>query len=181
MARRYLMVPAPVQVPVQLQHCAHSRVVWNLALELSQWGQAETYGNAERRTRGDGTTYVHQKHRPVRPRPDLAAQFRMLAEARQAFGWLAAGSSSVQQQALRDFDKAMSAFLDPKNLARHPGRRTKKGMQGFVIRDARVRRVSGKWGQVHVPKAGWVRFRWSRDLPGGKLGMARVTLDRAGR
>jgi len=49
-----------------------------------------------------------------------------------------------------------------------------------VIRDVRTRRVSRKWGEVHVPKCGRVKFRWSRPLPENP-GMARVTLDRAGR
>jgi transposase len=49
-----------------------------------------------------------------------------------------------------------------------------------VIRDTKVRRVSRKWGEVFVPKCGWVRFRWTRPLP-DKPGMARVMLDRAGR
>jgi transposase len=35
-------------------------------------------------------------------------------------------------------------------------------------------------GEVFVPKCGWARFRWTRPLP-AKLGMARVTMDRAGR
>jgi putative transposase len=35
-------------------------------------------------------------------------------------------------------------------------------------------------GVIQVPKCGWVRFRWTRALP-PKLGMARVTCDRAGR
>ncbi len=43
-----------------------------------------------------------------------------------------------------------------------------------------MRRVNRRWGELRVPKCGWVRFRWTRALP-GKLGMARVTLDRAGR
>lgn len=162
------------------EHCAHARFVWNLAYELSQWGTLETYGEARRCTRDDGTTYVHQKRRPVRPRPNYVAQAHMLAEARAEFEWLAAGSSSVQQTALRDFDKAMSAFLDPKNPASHPKPRTKRGTQGFVVRESKARRISRNWGEVFVPKCGWVRFRWSRDLP-AELGMARVTLDRAGR
>jgi putative transposase len=181
MARRYRMTPnAGRETAVMLEHCAHAAFVWNLACELSQWGTLETYGEAERRARDDGTTYVHQKHRPVRPRPKLAGQCRMLTEAREEFDWLRAGSSSVQAQALRDFDHAMSAFLDPKNPAKRPGFRSRRGTQGFVIRDAKARRVSRNVGEVYVPKAGWVRFRWSRDLP-AKLGMARVTLDRAGR
>lgn len=82
-------------------HCAHARLVWNLACELSTWGTPETYGEAERRKRDDGTTYLHQRRRPVRPLPvrplpGRAGQCRMLAEARAEFGWLAEGSSAVQ-------------------------------------------------------------------------------------
>jgi putative transposase len=43
-----------------------------------------------------------------------------------------------------------------------------------------VRRLSRKVGEVWVPKAGWVRFRWSRTVPPGAKSY-RVTLDRAGR
>ncbi len=53
-----------------------------------------------------------------------------------------------------------------------PGRGTAPG--------SAERRLSRRWGEVHVPRCGWVRFRWTRQLP-GRLGMARVTLDRAGR
>jgi transposase len=40
--------------------------------------------------------------------------------------------------------------------------------------------VSRKVGEVWVPKAGWVRFRWSRDVPPDAKSY-RVTKDRAGR
>ena len=40
--------------------------------------------------------------------------------------------------------------------------------------------MSRKTGQVWVPKAGWVRFRWSRAVPPGAKSY-RVTMDRAGR
>ena len=40
--------------------------------------------------------------------------------------------------------------------------------------------MSRKAGQVWVPKAGWVRFRWSRTVPPGAKSY-RVTMDRAGR
>jgi putative transposase len=43
-----------------------------------------------------------------------------------------------------------------------------------------VRRLTRNWGQVRVPKVGWVRFRWSRDVPGDTRSF-RVTRDRAGR
>jgi hypothetical protein len=40
--------------------------------------------------------------------------------------------------------------------------------------------VSRTAGQVRVPKAGWVRFRWSCVVPPGAKSY-RVTMDRAGR
>jgi putative transposase len=51
----------------------------------------------------------------------------------------------------------------------------------FCLRDTKVRVCSRKWAEVAVPKLGWVRFRLSRVLPEGVLGMARVTHDKAGR
>jgi putative transposase len=138
-------------------HCAHARFVWNLCVEQQSWwrpGRGSAPGNAERQ--------------------------RQLGEARAAEPWLREGSSSVQQQALRDFDKAMAAFFDQRNPAGRPRFRSRRGVQGFVIRDTKVRRVSRGQGEVYVPKCGWVRFRWTRPLP-AKPGMARVTLDRAGR
>jgi putative transposase len=89
----------------------------------------------------------------------------------------------VQQQALRDFARAMAGFF-----ARTHGRPSwrKAGRdEGFRVTGRRgrqwdVRRLSRNWGQVRVPKAGWVRFRWSRDVPAGARSF-RVTRDRAGR
>ncbi|HEX5496285.1 MAG TPA: hypothetical protein VFX70_17100, partial [Mycobacteriales bacterium] len=43
--------------------------------------------------------------------PNLAVRSRQLTEARAEFGWLAAGSVTVQQQALRDLGQAMGDFF----------------------------------------------------------------------
>ena len=99
--------------------------------------------------------------------------------------WLAAGSETVQQQALRDFSRAMTAFFDPDNPAGRPSWRKAGRDEGFRITGRRGRqwdvlRVSRKVGQVWVPKAGWVRFRWSRAVPPG-VKSYRVRMDRAGR
>src|SRR5215471_12686463 len=156
-AVRNRLCPAAAQVGILSRHCEDARVVWNLAVEQQSWwwpGRGAAPGGAERQ--------------------------RQLAQARAAEPWLREGSSTVQQQALRDFDRAMAAFFDPENPARCPGFRSKRGPQGFVIRDTKVRRISRKHGEVFVPKCGWVRFWWTRPLP-AKPGMARVTLDRAGR
>jgi transposase len=79
----------------------------------------------------------------------------------------------------------MAAFFDPANPARRPGWCKAGRDEGFRITGRRgdqwdVRRVSRHVGQVRVPKVGWVRFRWSRDVPSG-VKSYRVTMDRAGR
>lgn len=139
------------------RHCQDARFVWNLAVEQQSWWWP-----------GRGSP------------PSSPDRQRQLAEARAAEPWLRGGSSSVQQQALRDFDRAMTAFFNPENPAGKPRFRSKRGIQGFVIRDTKVRRLNRRWGQVHIPKCGWVRFRWTRVLP-ARLGMARVTVDRTSR
>ena len=143
-------------------HCGHARYVWNLAVEQhTHW----------RRGRESAPGYLEQ--------------CRQLTEARAEHAWLAAGSQMVQQQALRDFAAAMAAFFDPHNPARRPTWRKAGRSEGFRIVGRRgrqwdVRRLSRKTGEVWVPKAGWVRFRWSRPVPPGARSY-RVTRDRAGR
>ncbi len=111
-------------------------------------------------------------------------QCRQLTAARAEHPWLAAGSQTVQQQALRDFAQAMTAFFNPANPAGRPSWRKAGRDEGFRVvgrgRQWDVRRVSRKVGQVWVPKAGWVRFRWSRAVPPDAKSY-RVTMDRAGR
>ncbi len=139
-------------------HCGHSRFVWNLAVEqLSHW----------RPGRSSAPCYLEK--------------CRQLTVARADNPWLAVGSQTVQQQALRDFAQAMAAFFDRKNPAGRPLWRKAGRDEGFRItgRGSQwdVRRVSRHVGQVWVPKAGWVRFRWSRAVPPG-VKSYRVTLDR---
>jgi putative transposase len=159
---RYRLYPTPAQEAVLREHCAHARYVWNLAVEQ------------------------HGHWRPGRAgAPGYLEQCRQLTAARAAHPWLAAGSQTVQQQALRDFTQAKTAFLDPANPARRPRWRKAGRDEGFRITGRRgvqweVRRVSRHTGQVRIPKVGWVRFRWSRDVPPG-VKSYRVAMDRAGR
>jgi transposase len=83
----------------------------------------------------------------------------------------------VQQQALRDFDQALRNWWA--GTHRRPRWRKVGIDEGFCIRDVKMRRISRKGAEVHVPKVGWVRVRLSRPL--GPHGMGRVTRDRAGR
>jgi transposase len=89
----------------------------------------------------------------------------------------------VQQQALRDFAQAMAAFFDPENPAGRPSWRKAgrdEGLRVVAVKPNEVRRLSRRVGEVWVPKAGWVRFRWSRAVPSG-VKSYRATMDRAGR
>jgi transposase len=54
-----------------------------------------------------------------------------------------------------------------------------EGFRIVALRSGHVRKLNRNWGQVFIPKAGWVRFRWSRAVPEAKS--FRVKLDRAGR
>jgi putative transposase len=133
---RYRLFPAPAQQAVLQDHCGHARYVWNLAVEQhSHW------------------------HPGRRNAPGYLEQCRQLTQARAEQPWLAAGSQTVQQQALRDFGRAKAAFLDPGNPAGRPSWRKAGRDEGFRITGRRgqqwdVRRVSRKTGQVWVPKAG---------------------------
>ena len=158
---RYRLLPTPAQEAVLREHCAHARYVWNLAVEQ------------------------HSHWRPGRTgAPGYLEQCRQLTQARAENPWLAVGSHTVQQQALRDFTRAMTAFFDSGNPAGRPSWRKAGRDEGFRIvgrgRQWDVRRVSRKVGQIWVPKAGWLRFRWSRAVPPGAKSY-RVTRDRAGR
>ncbi|MEV0406126.1 transposase [Actinoallomurus sp. NPDC050550] len=157
---RFRLAPTPAQEQALLEHCSQARYVWNLAVEQ------------------------HQHWRPGRAgAPGYGEQSRQLTEARKAFDWLAAGSQTVQQQALRDFAQAMAGFF-----AGTHGRPTwrKAGVhEGFRIVGSRgrhwdVRRLSRKVGEVWIPKVGWVRFRWSRQIP-EETKSFRVNRDHAGR
>jgi putative transposase len=159
---RYRLLPTTAQQAVLRDHCGHARYVWNLAVEQhSHWhpGRASAPGYLE--------------------------QCRQLTQARAENPWLAAGSQTVQQQALRDFARAMAAFVDPANPAGRPSWRKAGRDEGFRVVGRRgrqwdVRRLSRNTGEVWVPKAGWVRFRWSRPVPPNAKSY-RVTRDRAGR
>jgi transposase len=151
------MYPTLEQQAALLEHCRHARYVWNLALE--QWSMW---------TRDRG------------PTPGFAGQCRQLTEARAAFGWLRAGSQTVQQQALRDFDQAVSNIY----AGTHRGPTWRKAglHEGFRIvggQATRIVKLNRKWARVLVPKVGWVRFRLSRAIPEAKS--YRITRDRAGR
>jgi putative transposase len=171
---RYRLYPTPTQEQTLLEHCAHARYVWNLAVEQRSWWL------------------------PGRPTPGYVEQCRQLSQARAANPWLAAGSVIVQQQALRDFHAAYTSWFaslrawrtryartrpQERPAAPSPPSWRKRGRsEGFrivAVGAQDVRRLNRRWGVVLVPKLGWVRLRWSRAVLTARS--YRVTRDRAGR
>jgi hypothetical protein len=138
--------------------CSHARFVWNLAVEQ------------------------HQHWHPGRgSAPGYLEQCRQLTAARAEHPWLAAGSQMVQQQALRDFAQAMANYFG--GTHDRPSWRKAGRYEGFrvvALKPGDVRRLSRHVGEVRVPKAGWVRFRWSCPVP-PDVKSYRLTRDRAGR
>jgi len=114
---RYRLLPTATQEAVLRDHCAHARYIWNLAVEQhSHW------------------------HPGRKNAPGYLEQCRQLTAARAEHPWLAAGSQTVQQQALRDFIQAMAAFYDPQNPARRPSWRKAGRDEGRVTQDR-----AGRW------------------------------------
>ena len=155
---RYRLQPTPEQESALLSHCSDARYIWNLAVEQHAWWRP-------------GRTSA----------PGYLEQSRQLTAARAANPWLAEGSQTVQQQALRDFDQAVRNFFA--GTHRRPTWRKAGQHEGFrvvAVKPGDVRRLSRHRAEVKVPKVGWVRFRWSRPVP-GDVKSYRVTRDRAGR
>jgi putative transposase len=151
MSIRQRLYPDTMQVAGLVEHCHHARFVFNIGLEQrSMWTR-------DRHNRG-----THPEHGVLdAARVTTASQMRELAQLRAELDWLRAGSSSVQQAALRDLDRAYANFFAGR--AKYPTFKRRTEREGsFVIRDLTVRRLNRKWGVVAVPKVGLVRFKISR-------------------
>ncbi|MFG1923818.1 RNA-guided endonuclease InsQ/TnpB family protein [Cryptosporangium sp. NPDC048952] len=154
---RFRLYPTSGQEALLAEHCRHARFVWNLGLEQRlMW----------RRERG--------------PTPGYHGQAAQLTEARRAEPWLAAGSQTVQQQALRDLDRAWTNFFA--GTHGRPTWRRRGQHEGFRIvgpQASRFRQDNRRRSSVLIPKVGWVALRQTRELPVAKS--YRITCDRSGR
>jgi putative transposase len=57
---------------------------------------------------------------------------------------------------------------------------THEGFRQVGLKPRHIKQLSRRYGQVWIPKVGWVRFRWTRTIP-DTVKSYRITLDRAGR
>lgn len=138
MSMKQRISPTEAQEGLLREHAAQARFIYNIGLEQrSLWTPAKRYS----------------KHKI-----NFATQSRELTELRGDLDWLRAGSTVVQQGALRDLDAAFQRFFD--GVARYPTFKSNKDrVGGFVIRDLSLRRISRKWATILIPKVGWVKFR----------------------
>ena len=162
---RFRLLPNVEQAGALVEHCRHARFVWNLTVE-------------------------QQRHwQPGRQAPGYNEQCAQLTAARAEYDWLKDGSQTVQQLgvppacggALRDFDQAMHNFFN--GTHRRPTWRkagTHEGFRQVGVKLRHIKRLSRRYGQVWIPKVGWVKFRWTRPIA-DTVKSYRVTLDRSGR
>ena len=148
----------PLPRSVLKGHCSHARFVWNLAVEQeSLWRPGR------------------------RSAPGYLEQCRQLTQARADSRGCVRAVRWCSSRQLRDFTQAMMNLFVGSH--RRPTWRKAGRDEGFrivAVKPAHVRRLSRNTGEVWIPKAGWVRFRWSRAIPKG-VKSYRVTADRAGR
>lgn len=143
MSVKQRLYPDEQQVKVLTEHCGQARFVYNNGLAKRQALTDEDRKNGIR--------------------VNFTTQCKDLAVLRKELDWLGAGSSAVQQGALRDLDRAFKNFF--KGRADYPvfKKRKKTDLGGFVVRDVTVRRLNRRNAEVLIPKLGYVRFRLSVD------------------
>jgi putative transposase len=143
----FRLYPTPAQAETLGGWIGTTRLVYNLALEQRRdfWRQ-----------------YRAQTGKPL----GMGQQSKEVTDLRREHDFIAAVPRTCLEQALRDLDKAFSAFF-----ARRSGFPTwrKSGTNDSIrlqAKDIGVRRINAKWGALRIPNLGWVKFRGSRDFIG---------------
>jgi putative transposase len=137
---RARLYPDPDQARAFGRWAGCARLLWNLALDLRRWGRGHPIGRT--------------------------SQGRELTDLRAEYDWLAELPAQAAQGVFAELDLAFQRFR--LCLTAYPQRK-KKGRSAAVLRlpqDIVTRRLNKHWGEVKLPKVGWVRFRWSRSLDG---------------
>ena len=123
------------------------RLVWNLALE-----QRKDHWRLYQERTGDQLTYV--------------AQARELTDLRAEFAFISDVHVTPLQRILKSLDDACRRAW--KGLCGYP-KPKKRGVHdafSYAGREVRVEKLSSRWGQVRLPKIGWVKFRLTCPIEG---------------
>lgn len=202
---KFRLYPTPAQETVLAEYIDHTKWLWNIALEQRNYWDRERLGRKgwkKRPThpltgRHHGKTYSWDRSpsawMAVAGPGSRVTPSAQLTELRDAFPKYAAYPCAIQQQTLRDLDKAYKAAFSKTNPAKFPRWKNRKDLEGSF----NVTKVSyettflcqsptDRVGFVKVPKMSPVMFRTSGDP--GKDGAAlqgaksfRVSRDGAGR
>ena len=160
--------PTPAQRVVLDRQGHTARALWNL---LHEWYTCRNGGIARR--------------------PSVAEVDRQLRAARTdplpGWEWVAELPAQATQQVLRHYlrtwDRFYKGTANPPKPKKHNGRLAVDVPQASQLC---VTRLGRRWGEVMIPLAGRIRFRWTRPLPGvsrecpGRITGGRLTKDPLG-
>jgi len=142
--RKYRLYPTSQQAALMAEVFGSCRAMHNVAVQQRN----DAYEIA-----GKSVSYQEQTRdlKELRDCPDTAP-------------WLKRVPSQVLQQALRDVEAAYKRFFEGAGYPKfHKRGRNDSFRQPQSVR---VRKLNGKWAEVHLAKLGWVRFRMHRPLEG---------------
>jgi putative transposase len=142
----FRLAPTPAQAALIEQFAGVCRLVYNLALE-----QRSVHAWQVRRATGFNPSYFQQ-----------CGELTLL---RAEFDFIRATPQEAQQRALKDLDRAFSAFFA--GGADYPTYRRRGVDETFRIpgRAVKVEKINRRWSRVRLPKIGWVRYRDSYGGP----------------
>ncbi|MDT0470220.1 RNA-guided endonuclease InsQ/TnpB family protein, partial [Streptomyces gibsoniae] len=100
----------------------------------------------------------------------LAAADAAIRQARKDLDFLAVLPAQAAQAVLKTYFQAWKNCWDGRADEPNFKARYRTGMSVDIPqgRDLNITRVHRRWGMVNIPKAGRVRFRWTKSLPAGK-------------
>ncbi|MBZ9645602.1 RNA-guided endonuclease TnpB family protein, partial [Streptomyces sp. PSKA30] len=101
----------------------------------------------------------------------LAAADAAIRQARKEIDFLAVLPAQAAQAVLKTYLQAWTNCREGRAGEPNFKARFRSGMSVDIPqgRDLQITRVHRRWGMVNIPKVGRVRFRWTRDLPVGKM------------
>lgn len=142
-ARKYRLYPTSEQAE-RLTGWAHTcRSIYNVALEQRE-------------------IVYHQRGYTLR----AVEQCQHLTQARGEIDWIRELPAQCGQQVLRNLDAAYDNWWNTHSRNEAPDwHKRGRGLSvPFPGQAVVVRKPSAKWGQVRIPKLGWIKFRMSRPL-----------------
>ncbi|MET7659687.1 transposase [Streptomyces sp. NPDC005463] len=101
----------------------------------------------------------------------LAAADAAIRQARREIDWLGVLPAQAGQAVLKTYVQAWKNCWDRRADEPNFKARLRTVMSVDIPqgRDLQITRVHRRWGMANIPKVGRVRFRWTKDLPVGKL------------